>query len=309
VAKEEEPAYNSTKAVTAFVARQGLYGRFKKAKDAKNYSSAHMAEILGKKDAKEKESATSITTETEFKSDIFVKTSNVSMRDYFANKIKTSSKKVTKFQTASGGGFSLDFQADYYDQMMDKSIHGKKGLGFSRHNNSNKELKGSGSRINLTNEDSHTTSPYATSSQGSKVDHNEEEPERRGLGLGFQTGTTATATTASDQTSDVIAIPTQTSSSEIIVDSNKSKKKKKSKKDKSKEEVKVIESTSSSVVPELEKPKKQKKKKKSKTDSIVSAGDTTVTSTPVLIEDSQESSKKKEKEKKKKKKKTIKYYS
>jgi len=126
VDKADEPAYNSEKAVTAFVAREGLYGRFRRAKDAKNYSSAHMAEILGRT----QEHKATPTATTEFKTDIMSITSNVSMRDYFAKKLNETSKKVTKFQTASGSGFSLDFQADYYNQMMSRSVIGSKGLGF-----------------------------------------------------------------------------------------------------------------------------------------------------------------------------------
>jgi len=61
-----------------------------------------------------------------------VKTSNVSMKDYFANKLAQKGKKVTKFQTASGEGFSLDMQADYYNRMLDMSYQGARGLGFGR---------------------------------------------------------------------------------------------------------------------------------------------------------------------------------
>jgi len=146
VDKLDEPAYNSSRAVTAFIARQGLYGRFKKAKDAKNYSAAHMAEILGKKELEKKVEP----EQPEFKSDLTIITSNVSMRDYFAKKISDTSKKVTKFQTASGSGFSLDFQADYYDQMMKQSMVGHKGLGFSRNNDADQtqEVKGNGANEN-----------------------------------------------------------------------------------------------------------------------------------------------------------------
>jgi len=185
VKDEGEPAYNSTHAVTSFVARQGLYGRFRKAKDAKNYSEVHMGEILGRKPTEaeaeaEAEAKVENDSKSEWKSDLVVKTSNVSMRDYFASKIKSSSKKVTKFQTASGSGFSLDAQADYYSQMMDKSVHGRGGLGFGASKAESKALKGQGSRVTLQDEQSGT--PL---SSNLKVDHTDTESERGGLGLGF----------------------------------------------------------------------------------------------------------------------------
>ena len=43
----------------------------------------------------------------------------------------TTGKKVTQFQTASGKGFTLDAQTDYYNRMMGAAHTGRGGLGFS----------------------------------------------------------------------------------------------------------------------------------------------------------------------------------
>jgi hypothetical protein len=135
--------------VDNFLARRQLYGKFKRAKDTANYSQSAMSEIFGRKDttpltpSNTRSSTITDPSTTDGKdaadglSLIPTTTSSLSMKDYFANKLKSSDKKVNKFQVAGGQGFTQDFQADYYSQMMDMSIKGKTGLGFGGGGNSN----------------------------------------------------------------------------------------------------------------------------------------------------------------------------
>jgi Pin2-interacting protein X1 len=134
----EEKEASATSVISNYVAREALYKKFKKAKDVSSYSSTALAEIFGRATPSpppaSSSSFSSPSNSSELSpvevSSLTTVTSSVSMKDYFAKKLNDTSKRVTKFQAASGAGFTQDFQTDYYNAMMDVSHKGRGGLGF-----------------------------------------------------------------------------------------------------------------------------------------------------------------------------------
>ncbi len=128
-----------------YSARTEMYRKFKKGKDISNYSASQLKEILGKRDDDDAPAssgctisyatpaaATTTPTTSEYKSDVNTHTSSLSIQDYFKAKMSAAStgKPASKFQVASGAGFSEDFQEDYYHKMQMMAHTGRGGLGL-----------------------------------------------------------------------------------------------------------------------------------------------------------------------------------
>jgi len=130
-AEVKEEKVNNARALSDYVSKRNLYGRFKRAKDVSQYSATNVSEILGRKASTPEPQPDPTATASKLKDETIVTvTSNVSIKDYFARKLADNSKKVSRFNAAGGNGFSEDQQADYYEQMMGISHKGRGGLGF-----------------------------------------------------------------------------------------------------------------------------------------------------------------------------------
>jgi len=169
--EDKDVQCNVVQAVNTRMARQGLYCKFRKAKDTSSYSQTSLAEIFGHQNKKKEKLQ---EPESPPQSEINVQTSNVSMKDYFANKLSQSTKKVTKFQTASGNGFSLNMQTEYYNRMMDISSNGVQGLGFGRDTSSESGENTSSLQPPLSSE----TSTGKRKKKKTSFDQVEAQPER-----------------------------------------------------------------------------------------------------------------------------------
>ena len=127
--EETEQTKTTSQALKTFIAKRTLDKRFKKSKDVKGYSSKDMAEIFGRQtEPKKVEPKREVPM---LDSNLKTTTSNVSMKDYFAKKLAAGGNKpVSRFQSASGHGFTENQQESYYNASMSASNTGKRGLGF-----------------------------------------------------------------------------------------------------------------------------------------------------------------------------------
>eukprot|EP00808_Paulinella_micropora_P032168 g47116.t1 len=144
---EAEEKANLGKEMQSFNAQRHLYNRFQSAKDVSNYSQQHMAEIFGgiahatvTPSVQESKKAAVMET-SQVLAQVQTVTSSVSMQEYFASKLKESTKEVTRFQAASGTGFSLQQQADYFALQKDlaEGRSGRMGLGFGKPSSSSSQ--------------------------------------------------------------------------------------------------------------------------------------------------------------------------
>jgi hypothetical protein len=152
VADNGEADLSAPKAATAgdglkkYVARKKLYTKFKAAKDSWKSSASSLSEILGKQKPKSaggykggavrKGALTDANADAaadDADGDTKITTSSSSMRDYFTKKMEASraSGAASKFMVAGNQGFSLDFQAAYYQQQLGASQKSKQGLGVN----------------------------------------------------------------------------------------------------------------------------------------------------------------------------------
>ncbi|GAB5364153.1 hypothetical protein AAMO2058_000944300 [Amorphochlora amoebiformis] len=115
----------------SFVTRRTLYGRFKAAKDTSKHTKQDRAAIFGKSNIFGNISASTKSSSPEFKSDVFTTVASTNIRDYFANKVKSSNNK-SRFNAAGGSGFTEDQQSSYYMAMhnLNMSRSSRGGLGF-----------------------------------------------------------------------------------------------------------------------------------------------------------------------------------
>lgn len=159
--KDEVPSYEGENTATTFKrysARTEMYRKFKRGKDINNYSATAMQEIMGKSTgessgatityapsypsssvsatgASSSSSVAPVKAEPQQAELVTVKSSQ-SIQDYFKNKMAAAAaaqKPASRFQVASGAGFSEDFQADYAESMKASAYSGRIGLGFGSH--------------------------------------------------------------------------------------------------------------------------------------------------------------------------------
>jgi hypothetical protein len=160
--KDEVPSYEGENTATTFKrysARTEMYRKFKRGKDINNYSATAMQEIMGKSTGES--SGATITYAPSYPSaslstagassssstiapvkaepqqaELVTVKSSQSIQDYFKNKMAAAAaaqKPASRFQVASGAGFSEDFQADYAESMKASAYSGRIGLGFGSH--------------------------------------------------------------------------------------------------------------------------------------------------------------------------------
>lgn len=205
----------------SYVAKRTLYSKFKRAKDIKNYSADAMSEIFGRKKSDPTPSPEPEKETKLFDTSLQTTTSTVNLKDYFASKLAkgngaNSTKSVTRFQSASGAGFTESQQTNYYEQMMSIAIGGQTGqpksrggLGFGKSHEEDEE-------------------EHQTSGLGSGV---------RG-GLGFSCPPPSSSTSISNVSPSPTSITEISDSSSVASDSEKSerKRRKKEKKEKKRRE-------------------------------------------------------------------------
>jgi hypothetical protein len=154
---EQDEGDKSTQSqLQTYVARQNLYGKFRATKEKWKSSSQSLSEILGTPAASAKaaaslaarsgagEQAAAAAADND-KNGLVTVTATTSLRDYFNKKLAEKGKAVTKFQSASGNGFTQDFQTQYYERMMTASVKGHVGLGFGGAGNGANESSSSSS--------------------------------------------------------------------------------------------------------------------------------------------------------------------
>lgn len=139
VGQEEREDRRSTKArMESYMAGRRLYSKFRKAKNAGN--ARNMNEIFGRREG-DKDAGGKAADDADADADAaeddaggvaqVIVTSSSSIGDYFQRKMSApTAKPVTEFQSASGAGFSLTQQEDYYAAMVGMSASGRAGLGF-----------------------------------------------------------------------------------------------------------------------------------------------------------------------------------
>lgn len=188
-----------------YMARKRLYGKFRKATDPANANQVQMNEIFGKKD----QAAAAAASGSEkprtplAPEDPLLQTSNLSIKDYFARKLAQNAPAGraggSRFQVASGSGFTLNQQQSIVDRLQSQAQRTRSGLGFgggggggaglgfsassSMNSSTSSSSSMSGSSVSIpkmeADEDSESSSNDSDSPQESKKKKQKEKEKKK----------------------------------------------------------------------------------------------------------------------------------